>query len=59
MLEKIAAYREVSGLRLNLTKCEFIAINCDEGVLQSLIEIGMIRVTLIKHIGVHIAQWPK
>ena len=59
VLEKIATYREVSGLRLNLTKCEFIAINCDEGVLQSLIDIGMIRVTLIKHIGVHIAQWPK
>ena len=28
VLQKIAAYREVSGLRLNLAKCEFIAINC-------------------------------
>ena len=43
-------------MRLNLTKCEFIAINCDEGALQSLIDIGMKRITLIKHLSVHIDQ---
>ena len=56
VLQKIAAYREVSGLRLNLAKCEFIAINCDEGALQSLIDMGMKRVTSFKHLGVHIDQ---
>ena len=56
VLQKIAAYREVSGLRLNLAKCEFIAINCDEGARQSLIDMGMKRVTSFKHLGVHIDQ---
>ena len=57
VLEKVAQYEGVSGLKLNLTKCEFIAVNCNEGEVQNLVRTtGMKRVESMKHLGVHIHQ---
>ena len=33
VLDKIAAYEMVSGLQLNLSKCEFLAVNCDDAMI--------------------------
>ena len=54
-LKKIAEYYKVSGLKLNLKKCEILAINCNEADIEHLIQLtGMKRVNTIKHLGVHI-----
>ena len=52
MLHKIEQYRRVSGLFLNLPKCEIMAINCSEIEVQRLIlATNMRRVTTLKHLG--------
>ena len=57
VLIKIASFEEVSGLKLNLTKCEFIAINCDEGDINELVaRTGMKRVQMLKHLGIWINE---
>ena len=55
-IEKIQAYREVSGLELNLTKCEFLAVNCPQNTIDELCGIGMKHVQRLKHLGVIIEQ---
>ena len=37
-LKKIAEYYKVSGLKLNLKKCEILAINCNEADIENLIQ---------------------
>ena len=45
-------YRKVSGMTLNLTKCEIMTINCNEADIQSLIDAtGIKRVQQLKHLG--------
>ena len=57
VLIKIASFEEVSGLKLNLTKCEFIAINCDEGDINEFVaRTGMKRVQKLKHLWVWINE---
>ena len=57
VLIKIASFEEVSGLKLNLTKCEFIAINCDEGDINEFVaRKGMKRVQKLKHLWVWINE---
>ena len=52
-LRKIMEYEKVSGLRLNLKKCEIMTMNCDGGEIGRLIqETGMKNVPRIKHLGV-------
>ena len=56
-LRKIEEYRRVSGLTLNLSKCEILAINCNEDDIQRLIQAtGMRRVTQLKHLGLIINE---
>ena len=57
VLDKISAYEMVSGLQLNLSKCEFLAVNCDEGMIDYLVsQTGMKRVQKLKHLGVWINE---
>ena len=52
MLRKIQQFRQVSGLFLNLPKCEIMAINCNEADIDRLLsQTGMRRVTTLKHLG--------
>ena len=54
-LKKIAEYYKISGLKLNLRKCEILAINCNNADIGNLIQqTGMKRVNTLKHLGVHI-----
>ena len=54
-LNKIGEYRQVSGMTLNLSKCEILTVNCDEAEVQRLIgATGMRRVTQLKHLGLTI-----
>ena len=55
-VRKVADYKDVSGLKLNLTKCEFLAINCTPECIQALSETGMKHVQRMKHLGVIIEQ---
>ena len=55
-VEKIQAFKQVSGLELNLTKCEFLAVNCPQNTIDELCRIGMKRVPRLKHLGVIIEQ---
>ena len=55
-VEKIVAYKEVSGLELNPTKCEFLAVNCPQETIDELCRIGMKHVPRLKHLGVIIEQ---
>ena len=53
MLEKIEEYERVSGLKLNRSKCEVLAVNCNEERLNQLLRTtGMKRVNKLKHLGV-------
>ena len=57
VLDKISVYEMVSGLQLNLTKCEFLAINCDEGMINHLVsQTGMKRVQSMKNLGTWINE---
>ena len=57
VLDKIASYERVSGLKLNLTKCEIMAINCSQNEVNNLIaRTGMVRVDRMKHLGVIIHE---
>ena len=57
MLTKIMEYKKVSGLSLNLRKCEIMAINCNEQDVQRLIDATqMKRVHAIKHLGLVIDE---
>ena len=57
MLMKIMQFKLVSGLSLNLRKCEIMAINCDEQEVARLIEATqMQRVHKIKHLGIIIDE---
>ena len=55
-VEKIQAFKEVSGLQLNLTKCEFLAVNCPQNTIDELSRTGMKHVPRLKHLGVIIEQ---
>ena len=55
-VEKIVAYKDVSGLELNPTKCEFLAVNCPQETIDQLCRIGMKQVPRLKHLGVIIEQ---
>ena len=51
-LHKIIEYRKVSGMTLNLSKCEIMTINCDENEVQRLLTTtGMKRTYHLKHLG--------
>ena len=51
-LHKIIEYRKVSGMTLNLSKCEIMTINCDENEVQRLLATtGMKRTYHLKHLG--------
>ena len=55
MLQRISEYYKVSGLKLNLSKCEILPINCNEQQINRLIlTTGMKQVTVLKHLGIHI-----
>ena len=55
MLQKISEYYKVSGLKLNLSKCEILPINCNEQQINRLVQTtGMKKVTILKHLGIHI-----
>ena len=57
VLDKIAAYEMVSGLQLNLSKCEFLAVNCDDAMIDRLVsQTGMKRVRKLKHLGVWVDE---
>ena len=57
MLKKIEEFRKVSGLRLNLKKCEFLAINCSQIDIDRLVNsTGMKHTTVLKHLGLHISS---
>ena len=57
VLRKIEQYRLVSGLFLNLPKCEIMAINCNEAEVTRLIQAtNMQRVTTLKHLGLLINE---
>ena len=44
-LKKIAEYYKVSGLKLNLRKCEILALNCNNADIENMIQqTGMKRV---------------
>ena len=52
MLHKIREFRNVSGLFLNLPKCEILAINCNPDDVARLIDATNMRsVTTLKHLG--------
>ena len=52
-LRKIAEFEKVSGLKLNLKKCEIMAVNCNEREIAQLVaETQMKHVTQMKHLGV-------
>ena len=54
-INKINSFYHVSGLRLNLSKCELMSINCDPTVvLDVLNQTGMKHVIQFKHLGVFI-----
>ena len=55
-VEKIQAFKQVSGLDLNLTKCEFMAVNCPQNTINELSRTGMKQVPRLKHLGVIIEQ---
>ena len=56
-LRKIAEYEKVSGLRLNLRKCEVMTVNCNEREIAQLVaETQMKHVTQMKHLGVTISD---
>ena len=57
VLQKIAQYYLVSGLKLNLGKCEVLPINCQEDdIARLLAATNMKRVTVLKHLGIHIDE---
>ena len=52
MLHKIREFRNVSGLFLNLLKCEILAINCNpDDVARLIAATNMKSVTTLKHLG--------
>ena len=55
MLQKISEYYYVSGLKLNLSKCEILPVNCREDDIARLLSAtNMKRVAVLKHLGIHI-----
>ena len=57
VLEKIASFEGVSGLRLNLSKCEIMTVNCDQEAVDRLLALtGMKQVQQMKNLGVIIHQ---
>ena len=55
-VNKTSQYEDVSGLKLNLSKCEFLAINCPQQTIDQLQGLGMKRVSRLKHLGVIIEE---
>ena len=41
IVEKMQAFKQFSGLDLNLTKCEFLAVNCPQNTINELSRTGM------------------
>lgn len=55
VLQKIADYYLVSGLKLNFGKCEVLPVNCrEDDIVRLLAATNMKRVTVLKHLGIHI-----
>ena len=51
-IRKIEEFQKVSGLHLNISKCAIMDINCEEGIIQEIInETGMTRCNKFKHLG--------
>ena len=46
-VDKITQYEDISGLKLNLSKCEFIAVNCPQATVDQLQNLGMKKVRRI------------
>ena len=55
-VNKICQYEDVSGLKLNMSKCEFLAINCPQETIDQMQNLGMKRVSRMKHLGVIIEE---
>ena len=56
-LNKIKQFEQVSGLKLNMSKCEVMAVNCDQNIVNDLIqETGMRLVRKTKHLGIVIDE---
>ena len=55
-VNKITQYEDVSGLKLNPTKCEFLAVNCPQQTIDQLRDLGMKKVSRMKHLGVIIEE---
>ena len=56
-IRKITEYERVSGLKLNMNKCEVMAVNCDQVTVDNLLqETGMKRVHKTKHLGLVIDE---
>ena len=56
-LNKIIEYEQVSGLKLNMTKCEVMPVKCDQNVIDDLIQAtGMRLVNKTKHLGIWIDE---
>ena len=54
-LQKISEYYHVAGLKLNVSKCEILPVNCrEEDITRLLSAVNMKRVTTLKHLGIHI-----
>ena len=54
-IQKISQYYLVAGLKLNISKCELLPVNCrEEDITRLLSVINMKRVTTLKHLGIHI-----
>ena len=51
-LNKMAEYYRVSGLKLNLKKCEILTINCNNDDIATLLQCtGIKQVNTLKHLG--------
>ena len=57
VMEKVAEFERVSGLQLNFSKCEFLAVNCEDNIVNQISQrTGMVHVRKIKHLGVIINE---
>ena len=45
VMEKVAEFERVSGLKLNFSKCEFLAVNCGDNIVNQISQrTGMVHV---------------
>merc|ERR1712155_73176 len=54
-IDKIIDFEKVAGLKLNLKKCDVMAVNCEQGLVDELIRRTEMRlVTRARHLGLTI-----